>query len=100
MVTSEFYVSKKAILRPTAGKQLLQKLEKTSDVIEEINVPNLSIKERLHLEAYLPKNSERISRLLSRIGYRIENSAKRNEAALQQYVRYHRHYPMLGKVSQ
>lgn len=100
MVTCEFYISPKTPSCSKKAHNLLLKLESESSNIEVINVPNLSIKERLMLEAYLPKDPQRVSRVSNKIGYRIDDSGKRHEEALKQYVKFHKHYPMLGKVSQ
>jgi hypothetical protein len=100
MVTCEFYVSSKPYEGSREGYKYLSKCASFGAAIEVINVPNLSIKERLFLEGVVPANPHRISRLSKRLGYNIDNSAKMHEMAIEQYALYHKHYPMLGRVSQ
>lgn len=100
MVTCEFYISSK----PFGGSKIALKFLETCNSRrgnpEVINVPNLSIKERLFMEGKLPKNPLKTSRLASCLGYRIDDTASRHDEAILQFSKYHRHYPMLGKVSQ
>jgi hypothetical protein len=100
MVTCEFYVSDKQYSGTQEGRKYLQSRVITGGEPDTINVPNLSIKERLFLESALPSDPSRITRLANRLGYRIENSGKMHDLAIGQYARYHKHYPMLGKVAQ
>lgn len=100
MVTCEFYFSEKLQTNTKKGIRYLRSCENHGGEPETINVPNLSIKERLHLESVLPKNAKSIKRLANSLGYRIENSGTLHEQAIAQFSRYHKHYPMLGKIEQ
>lgn len=48
----------------------------------------------------MPKNTERTSRLVNKLGYRIDNSGKTHELAIKQYAKHHKHYPVFGKIAQ
>ncbi len=100
MVTCEFYVSDKKYNGSKNGLKYLLSCIDSGNEPNIINVPNLSIKERLFLESALPNDPTRITRLAKRLGYMIENSGKTHELAIGQYARYHKHYPMLGKIAQ
>ncbi len=58
-----------------------------------INVPVLSTKERLHLQRLLPSTSTSGPTLLKALGYLIDNSTPKTEAALKQYAAFHRYSP-------
>lgn len=58
-----------------------------------IDVPILSTKERLHLQHLLPSNSTPGTTLQQALGYRIDNSARRTEAAMERYAAFHRYSP-------
>lgn len=64
----------------------------------EINVPNLSTKERLHLQHYLPhgKNAGKILR--RSLGYLIDDDQAGTEDQLQQYADFHRYFPYFVKA--
>jgi hypothetical protein len=63
MVTCEFYVSAKPYSSSKVGHKYLKSLLMEGES-ETINVPNLSIKERLFLEGALPKDISKTSRLI------------------------------------
>ena len=64
----------------------------------KIDVPILSIKERLHLEKHLP-TTKKTGRSLSRaLGYKIDNSTKHIEQ-LKQYEEFYQYYPYFARVS-
>jgi hypothetical protein len=100
MVTCEFYVSNKIIEKNPIGRKYLTKCLSLPSQPETINVPNLSIKERLYLETITPRNPAKTGRLSRRLGYHIDNGGTSHALAMGQYAKYHMHYPMLGKVSQ
>ena len=100
MVTCEFYIASKPFGGSSAALSFLEACSAKRDITEYINVPNLSIKERLFMEGKIPKNPMKISRLAKCLGYNVDNSARRHDEAILQFSKYHRHYPMLGKVSQ
>ena len=63
----------------------------------KINVPDLSVKERLYLERYLP-TTEKTGVALSRaLGYRIDEDEKHIEQ-LKQYEEFHQYYPYFARV--
>jgi hypothetical protein len=66
---------------------------------EEINVPILSIKERLLLEKHLPVKTNTGICLSNALGYKIEKSESRNIETLRQYANFNRYYPYFTKVS-
>ena len=64
----------------------------------EINVPNLSTKERLHLQRYLPCSKHAGRRLRKSLGYLIDDSQSKTEQQLQQYADFHRYFPYFIKA--
>ena len=65
---------------------------------DKIDVPFLSIKERLHLEKYLP-TTRRTGRSLSQaLGYKIDKDANHFEK-LKQYEEFYQYYPYFARVS-
>ena len=64
-----------------------------------IDVPILSIKERLHLEKNLPTINKTGLFLSRSLGYRIDNTQKRHIEKLKQYEEFHQYYPYFARVS-
>ena len=58
-----------------------------------IDVPVLSTKERLHLQHLLPSRSTTGTTLRQALGYLIDDDIPKTEAALEQYVAFHRYSP-------
>jgi hypothetical protein len=60
-----------------------------------IDIPSLSVKERLFLERFLPIAPEKDAgeELFKALGYMIDNSEKRSKQQLSHYADYHREYP-------
>ena len=64
----------------------------------EINVPNLSTKERLHLQRHLPRSKNAGRALRQSLGYLIEADTAQTETELQQYADFHRYFPYFIKA--
>lgn len=69
-------------------------------MIDVIDVPALTTKERLHLDAVLPTSDEDEPITLDRLGYLIEGDGSRRESEYKmlQYEKYYRLYPYFGKL--
>lgn len=67
----------------------------------EINIPALSVKERLLLERLLPISSDKDAGdiLLRELKYKIENGEKASKQQLSCYADFHREYPNFVRVS-
>ena len=63
----------------------------------KIDVPILSVKERLHLERYLPTGDPTGSALSEVLDYSIDGDEKHEK--LKQYEEYYRYYPYFARVS-
>ena len=64
----------------------------------KIEVPILSIKERLHLEEYLP-TTKKTGLFLSRaLGYRIDDTGNKHIQQLKQYEEFYQYYPYFARV--
>ena len=67
---------------------------------EQINIPALSVKERLHLEEHLPiaedKNAGEM--LFKKLGYMIENNANQSKKQLSHYAYCYRDYPNFIRI--
>ena len=64
----------------------------------EISVPSLSTKERLHLQRSLPCRQNAGRTLQRALGYLIGDSKKETESKLQQYADFHRYFPYFIKA--
>ena len=64
-----------------------------------IDVPILSIKERLHLEKYLPTKTKTGRSLSRALGYRIDNTEPQHLEKLKQYEEFYQYYPYFARVS-
>ena len=64
-----------------------------------IDVPILSIKERLHLEKYLPSKAQTGRSLSRALGYKIDNTELEHIKKLEQYEKFYRYYPYFARVS-
>lgn len=59
-----------------------------------INVPHLSMQERIRLDEKLPiRGKVAVGMLQRRLGYWVSDSAKNSEEALRQYASYYQEYP-------
>lgn len=59
-----------------------------------INVPHLSMQERIALDQKLPVSQAATGKMLQRrLGYWVGNSEKNSEEALRQYAKYYQEYP-------
>jgi hypothetical protein len=68
--------------------------------INEIDVPSLTTKERLHLDRILPTQSSDGKAAIKRLGYLIEGdgSKEASRRKMEQYEKFYRLYPYFGKV--
>ncbi len=62
-----------------------------------IDVPILSIKERLHLEKYLPAETD--SSLSQALEYKIDNTESQHLEKLKQYEKFYQYHPYFARVS-
>ncbi len=58
-----------------------------------IDIPDLSTKERLHLQHCLPCGTSTGAVLLAELGHLINGDASQTEASLGQYATFHRYFP-------
>lgn len=64
-----------------------------------VDLPDLSVKERLRLEKHLPVKSTAVRGLQRALGYRIDKNSESSERKLEQYRDFYRFYPMFARVS-
>lgn len=63
----------------------------------QIDVPMLSMKERLKLDRHLPtRDPKKLARCL---GYNIDEGPKKSLVKLSQYISFYRYYPLFGKIA-
>jgi hypothetical protein len=60
---------------------------------KRINVPFLSIKERLHLQKHLPCQRDSGRSLIRALGYKIDNQRSAAVEQMRQYAEFYLHYP-------
>lgn len=68
---------------------------------EEINIPNLSLKERFHLESLLPvlDGQDAGTELFDKLGYYIDVSEDSSKRQLSHYAEYCREYPNFLRIT-
>lgn len=65
---------------------------------EWIDVPVLSVKERLRLEKLLPAPRASADRLAEALGYKVDDSQGSSARKLKQYKDYYRFYPLFARI--
>ncbi len=65
---------------------------------QHVDVPNLSVKERLALERHLPSANGTGKALQRSLGYSIDESQTASERRLRQYQDFYKYYPMFAKL--
>ncbi|HKQ49895.1 MAG TPA: O-methyltransferase [Phycisphaerae bacterium] len=63
-----------------------------------ISLPVLSIKERLHLDKYLPETKPDGKSLVKALGYNVDDDRKSSVEMMAQYSACHSHYPHFARV--
>jgi len=66
---------------------------------DHIDVPDLSVKERLSLEKHLPCKAGTGKQLQKSLGYNIDNSLSASHRKLIQYEKFYSYFPMFAKMS-
>lgn len=66
---------------------------------KRIDVPELSTKERLHLQEHLPCLKDPGKALRKALGYLIDDDWQKTEAKLKQYADFHRHLPYFMRAT-
>lgn len=64
-----------------------------------IEVPELTIKERIHVNQLLPKYENDIPFIHRKLGFQVDKKTEESERKLRNYVSFQRHYPHFGKVA-
>jgi len=111
LVNSAYYsdstnmFSATGIITPREDEKRIESLFKTwpySCIKREepfhIDLPILSVKERLTLERYLPLGKTTGSKLLNVLKYQIDKNNKTSLRKMQQYDSFHKYYPYFAKV--
>jgi len=61
-----------------------------------INVPELSVKERIHIDNLLPQSDK--ESIKASLGYRIDGNDDHMASLIQNYIDYYRMYPLFSRV--
>jgi hypothetical protein len=64
-----------------------------------IEVPELTLKERIHVNQLLPKHEDNIAFIHRKLGFQVGKNVNESERKLRNYVSFQRHYPHFGKVA-
>ena len=64
-----------------------------------IEVPELTLKERIHVNQLLPKHEDNIPFIHRKLGFQVDQKLEESERKIRNYVFFQRHYPHFGKVS-
>lgn len=68
----------------------------TTNSPEEIDVPNMSISEKLYIDSHLPTN---IDALYKNTKFKFVECSEKNKIILNNYLKYYRFYPNFSKIS-
>jgi hypothetical protein len=63
-----------------------------------IQVPELTLKERIVINQLLPKLAKSVPTVQRRLGFLLDDTQAKSEEKLRNYVLFQRHYPFWGKV--
>ena len=95
-----------AVLSVTAEKEFMEYFKGTdfydakwSSSPKQIDLPILTPKERLHLNAIIPVVDNAGKILQKHLGYKIEPKEEESEKEMEMYNQFHRYYPMFAKVA-
>jgi hypothetical protein len=64
----------------------------------DINVPELTAKERIHINQMLPQCQDKTARIASKLKFPLDPDPDLAKRKLSQYVDFYRHYPHFGRV--
>ncbi|HEU6449302.1 MAG TPA: O-methyltransferase [Verrucomicrobiae bacterium] len=64
-----------------------------------IEVPELTLKERIHVNQLLPKYQNDIPFIHRKLGFQVDKKTEESERKLRNYVSFQKHYPHFGKVA-
>ena len=70
----------------------------TDNGLDIIDIPALTLKERLNLDRYLPTAKEDGKTIAKKLGYMIEELEDKNLRKCKQYEKYYRYYPHFNKI--
>jgi hypothetical protein len=65
----------------------------------EIEVPELTLKERIHVNQLLPKYQNDAAEIQRKIGIFVDETEEKSLAKLRSYISFYRHYPHFGKIA-
>ena len=74
-------------------------LNQTWEDSHKIDVPVLSIRERLYLEKHIPTPDKTGDSLSQALGYKIDKTDNENKEKLKQYEVFYKYYPYFARVS-
>lgn len=63
---------------------------------KRINVPELSVKERIYIDNMLPDNS--IDNIKNALGFSIDGNESEMSSLIENYINYYRQYPLFSRV--
>ncbi len=70
-----------------------------TDRPQQIDMPVLTPKERLHLNAIMPVNGDPGRRLVKRLGFKIDESDDTTRSEMEMYNKFYQYYPIFAKVA-
>jgi hypothetical protein len=65
----------------------------------QIQVPELTFKERIFINQLLPKLTDNVATIQKRLRFLIDSTESASARKLQNYVSFQKHYPFWGKVA-
>lgn len=72
---------------------------KWTDEPQQIDMPVLTPKERLHLNSIVPVKHNPGNRLCGRLGFQVDSDAATSRAEMEMYNKFFRYYPMFARVA-
>jgi len=64
-----------------------------------IEVPELTLKEKIHVNQLLPKYEDDINFIHRKLGFFVDRDVNKSEEKLRNYVSFQKHYPHFGKIA-
>ena len=64
-----------------------------------INMPELTLKERIHINQLLPRDAGKALQIQDALGFQVDESKEVSLDKIRNYTEYYRHFPQFGRVS-
>jgi len=70
-----------------------------NEIILNINLPELSVRERMFLNQRLPRNADNVNLIHKSFGFLLDEDERLSRSLLDSYIRFAKHYPQFARVA-